>query len=295
MHTVQARGILSADNTMNVYRGCTHGCIYCDSRSRCYRIRHDFEDVEVKENAAERLSVELAGRRERVMVHTGSMCDPYLPLEAQTRLSRRCAEVILQRGCALSVLTKSPLILRDLDVLCELAQRTRCVAQMTLTTWDPALCRMLEPNVADTQARLETLCRLREAGIETAVWLCPILPYINDTMDNLMALLRGCEEVGVKHIFCFGMGLTLREGSREYYYAQLDRLFPGLRARYAKRYGLAYEIPSDNAGQLMRAFLDFGAGHGICTDIRENFAWCRRSAREGRQLSLFNFGSSDRA
>ena len=202
MHTVQARGILSADNTMNVYRGCTHGCIYCDSRSRCYRIRHDFEDVEVKENAAERLSVELAGRRERVMVHTGSMCDPYLPLEAQTRLSRRCAEVILQRGC---------------------------------------------------------------------------------------------EEVGVKHIFCFGMGLTLREGSREYYYAQLDRLFPGLRARYAKRYGLTYEIPSDNAGQLMRAFLDFGAGHGICTDIRENFAWCRRSAREGRQLSLFDFGSSDRA
>lgn len=295
MHAVQAKGILSADNTMNVYRGCTHGCIYCDSRSRCYQIRHDFEDVEVKENAAELLSVALAGRRERVMVTTGSMCDPYLPLEAQTRLSRRCAEVVLQRGCALSVLTKSPLILRDLDVLGELARRTRCVAQMTLTTWDPALCRRLEPNVADTQARLEALCRLREAGIETAVWLCPMLPYINDTMDNLMALLRGCEEAGVRHIFCFGMGMTLREGSREYYYAQLDRLFPGLRARYAKRYGLAYEIPSDSAASLMRAFLDFCAGHGICADLRENFAWRARPVRESRQMSLFDFDPAGKA
>jgi len=286
VHGVRAKGILSADNNMNVYRGCTHGCIYCDSRSRCYQIRHAFEDVEVKENAAELLSVALGGRRGRVMVTTGAMCDPYLPLEAQTRLSRRCAQVILQRGCGLSVLTKSPLILRDIDVLSELARRTRCVAQMTLTTWDPGLCRVLEPNVANTQARLEALCRLREAGIETAVWLSPILPYINDTMDNLMAILRGCEEAGVRHIFCFGMGMTLREGSREYFYAQLDRHFPGLRARYAARYGLDYIIASDDGDRLMRALFDFCAARGICADLEENFAWRARFPSRGEQLSL---------
>ena len=244
MHTVQARGILSAEKCMNVYRGCTHGCIYCDSRSVCYGMDHPFEDVAVKENAPELLDRALRGKKRRCMIHTGAMCDPYLPLEAQCRLTRRCNEIIARRGFGLSIQTKSDGILEDLDLLQRIARQSKCVAQMTLTTCDEKLCKILEPGVCGTRRRARALKQMTQAGIETVAWISPILPFLNDTEENLRGLLELCFDAGVKGILCWNMGVTLREGSREYFYQALDRHFPGLKREYARQYGLAYECVS---------------------------------------------------
>ena len=254
MHYVMAKGILSAGGNINLYRGCTHGCIYCDSRSRCYHIDHAFEDVEVKQNAVELLEDALRRRRAPCMVGTGSMTDPYLPLEAELRLTRRAMEVVERYGCGFTVITKSDLILRDLDLLCRIQKKAKCVVQMTLTTADETLCRKLEPNVCTTARRCEVLRELQKAGIPTVVWLSPILPFINDTEENISTLLDRCEEAGVRGILCFGMGLTLREGNREYFYTRLDELFPGLSECYRRTYGDRYEVTSPHNDRLMRLF-----------------------------------------
>jgi DNA repair photolyase len=229
MHFRQAKGILSAQNGMNIYRGCTHGCIYCDSRSKCYQILHDFEDVEVKSNAPELLEAALRGKRAKCMIGTGSMCDPYMHCEEQLRLTRRGLEVIDRYGFGLAIQTKSNRILRDLDLLKKINGNSKCVVQMTLTTHDESLCRILEPNVCTTLERVEALKILRDNNIPTVVWLSPLLPFINDTEENLRGILNHCIDAKVYGILCFGIGVTLREGDREYFYAQLDRHCPGLR------------------------------------------------------------------
>ena len=226
MHYVKAKGILSQDNGMNLYRGCTHGCIYCDSRSRCYQINHIFEDIEVKENALVLLEKALKAKRKRCMIGTGAMTDPYLPLEERLELTRGALELIYQYGFGAAVQTKSDRCLRDLELLAKINERSKAVLQMTLTTHGDGLCRILEPNVSPTSRRVAALKQFREAGVPTVVWLSPILPYINDTRENIEGLLESCIEAGVKGILCFNMGLTLREGSREYFYTQLDMHFP---------------------------------------------------------------------
>lgn len=187
MHFVQAKGILSKDNGMNLYRGCTHGCIYCDSRSKCYGFTHAFEDIEVKENAPFLLKKALRSKRQKCMIGTGAMCDPYLHEED--------------------------------------------------------LCRILEPHVSTTKERVEVLLKCKELGIPTIVWLSPILPFINDTEENIRGILDYCTLAGVKGILFFGIGVTLREGDREYFYQALDKDFPGLKAKYIRTYGNAYELP----------------------------------------------------
>jgi DNA repair photolyase len=289
MHEKDVRGILSAKNGMNLYRGCTHGCIYCDSRSRCYGMNHDFEDVEIKRNAPELLEDALRRKRARCMIGTGSMCDPYLPLERETRLTRRCLEIIDRRGFGLSILTKSDLILRDLDLLQSINRKSKCVVQMTLTTHDEALCRIVEPNVCTTKRRAEVLRILRDAGIPTVVWLSPILPFVNDTEENLRGLLDTCAAAGVRGVVCFGMGVTLREGDREYFYQKLDAHFPGLKARYIETFGLSYSCPSPNSAALMDILRDFCAGHGILYEPGAVFSYLNEFEDKpaGNQLSLF--------
>lgn len=290
MHYRDAKGILSADNNMNPYRGCTHGCIYCDARSLCYGMEHIFEDVEVKRNAPELLEDALRRRRRRCMIGMGAMCDPYLPIERTEGLTRRCLEVIERRGFGVHLLTKSTLVLRDIDLFRRIASRARCVVQMTLTTADEGLCRIVEPNVATTRERFEALCTLRDAGIETAVWLCPILPFINDTEDNLRAVLDCCFRAGVGGIVAFDMGLTLRDGDREYYYQKLDEHFPGMKRRYMAAYGRAYELPSPNRDALWRVFDAECAAHGVMHRPDEVFRWLHAlRPEEGmrEQLSLF--------
>ena len=290
MHYVQVKGILSAQNGsrgMNLYRGCTHGCIYCDSRSLCYHFTHPFEDIEVKENAPELLERALRSMRKRCMIGTGAMCDPYLPCERELKLTRRCLELIDRYGFGVSLLTKSDLVLRDLDLFRSIHSKAKCVVQMTLTTADETLCSIVEPGVCTTKRRVEVLDILRENDIPTMVWLCPILPYLNDTEENLLAILRACVRVRVKGIVCFGMGLTLREGSREHYYAALDRHFPGLKARYIRAYGNAYELPSPNSDRLMELFRRVCRENGILYRPEDCFAYLNELPPVYEQTSLW--------
>jgi len=290
MHFVNAKGILSAQNGMNLYRGCTHGCIYCDSRSDCYQMRHPFEDVEVKQNAPALLEDALRRKRSKCMIGTGSMCDPYMHCEAELGLTRACLELIEAYGFGVTLQTKSDLVLRDLDLLKRINNNTKCVVQMTLTTYDENLCRIVEPHVCTTKRRYEVLKILQTEGIPTVVWMTPILPYLNDTEENVRGILSYCIDAGVKGIITFpGGGMTLRSGDRQYYYAALDRHFPGLRDRYENRYGNAYEIPAPDGTRLMQIVRDACAAHGMLHGPDPVFAYLREFPKEKpvEQLTMF--------
>lgn len=288
MHFVDAKGILSAQNGMNLYRGCTHGCIYCDSRSRCYQFTHAFEDIEVKQNAPELLEKALRSKRKKCMIGTGAMCDPYMHCEEKLELTKRCLEVIERYGFGVAIQTKSDRILRDLPLLKKINEKAKCVVQMTLTTYDEELCQILEPNVCTTKKRVEALRIFRENGIPTVVWLSPILPYINDTRENIEGILEYCIREKVRGIICFGMGMTLREGDREYYYAALDRHFPGLKEKYRRRYGNAYEVPSDRNRELMELFYRRCGENGIMSNVEECFQYLHEFPERYEQLSFFS-------
>ena len=291
MHFVEAKGILTGSDGhcgINVYRGCTHGCIYCDSRSLCYHFTHPFEDIEVKQNAPELLEKALKAKRKKCMIGTGAMSDPYMHCEESLELTRKCLEIILRNGFGATVQTKSDRILRDIDLLSEINQSAKCVVQMTLTTYDDDLCRLLEPNVCNTKRRIEVLEKMQERGIPTVVWLTPILPFINDTEENITAILNECVRTGVKGVIDFGMGLTLREGDREYYYAALDKHFPGMKKRYAQTYGNSYVLPSPNAERLMKLFRDICKSNGILSTPEECFEYIQELPDKYTQLSLFD-------
>lgn len=287
MHYVTAKGILSAGNGMNLYRGCQHGCIYCDARSLCYQINHPFEDIEVKENGPELLESALKSRRKPCVIGTGSMSDPYIPLESQLRMTRKALELIEKYGFGAAILTKSAEILRDIDLLRAINLRAKAVVQMTLTTMDEELCRIIEPNVSTTGERVAALKQFRDAGIPTVVWLSPILPFINDTPENIQGILDCCAEAGVKGIVNFGMGLTLRDGNREYFYRQLDRHFPGLKERYIRTYANAYEIPSPRSGELLKLFHNFCEAQGIWHDNDTIFRYMGHLEEKPEQMCLF--------
>lgn len=290
MHFVNAKGILSPSNGMNLYRGCSHGCIYCDSRSKCYHMEHDFEDIEVKANAIELLENALKRKRSKCMLATGSMIDPYIPLENEIGNVRNALSLAYQYGFGFTLITKSSRVLRDLYLLKAINEKTKCVVQMTLTTYDEELCKKIEPNVSTTKERVEALKQLHDAGIPTVVWLCPILPFINDTEDNIRGIMEYCIEAKVYGVVCFGMGLTLREGNREYFYSQLDRLFPQMKEKYIRAYGMQYQLNSPRNGELMKLF------HGLCKDsgiLHNNdqifeYLGTFEDKRNTEQLSLFN-------
>ena len=275
---------------MNLYRGCTHGCIYCDSRSNCYQMNHEFEDIEVKENAIELLENALRRKRKRCMIGTGSMSDPYMPLEAQLEYTRKALLLIEKYGFGATLITKSDRVLRDLDILKRINQKTKAVVQMTLTTADEALCKLIEPNVSTTKQRFESLKILRDNNIPTVVWLCPVLPYINDTEDNICRILDMCVAAKVRGIICFGMGLTLREGNREYFYRQLDKSFPGLKERYIREYGNQYVINSPKSAELMRLFHRTCEQNGIMHDNDLIFEYLSQFEEKNapQQLSLWD-------
>ncbi|QOW61829.1 SPL family radical SAM protein [Treponema pedis] len=271
MHNKIYKSILSAKNGMNIFRGCTHGCIYCDSRSLCYNMRHDFEDIEIKVNATELLKEALKKKKKSCMIGTGSMSDPYLNSEKDLNIMRSCLQLIYDYGFGISVLTKSDLILRDLDLLKKINKRTKCVVQITLTTYDEALCKIIEPNVCTTKRRFEVLNILKEEGIPTVVWFTPILPFINDTEENITGILDYCIKAGVFGIIFFGIGLTLREGNREYFYKNLDKSFPGIKEKYIKLYGSSYIVNSPDNTRLSNLFFKICSRNGIVCNNDEIF------------------------
>lgn len=287
MHYVEAKGILSPQNGMNLYRGCTHGCIYCDSRSTCYGFDHAFEDVEVKENAPDLLERALRSKRKKCMIGTGAMCDPYMHCEEEIQLTRKCLELINRYGFGVAIQTKSDRILRDIDLLKSINEKAKCVVQMTLTTYDEALCKILEPNVCTTKERVKALRVFHELGIPTIVWLSPILPYINDTKENIEGILDYCIQAKVYGVICFEMGVTLREGDREYFYAALDKHFPGMKERYHQKYGYAYELTSDRNKELMRIFKETCIKNGIEHDVERCFEYLHEFPEQYQQLTLF--------
>ncbi len=291
MHFVDAKGILTSNNGMhgmNIYRGCSHGCIYCDSRSKCYQFTHAFEDIEVKQNAPELLEKALRSKRKKCMIGTGAMSDPYMHCEEALGLTRQCLEIIKKYEFGLAIQTKSDRILRDIDLLDEINRAAKCVVQITLTTYDDDLCQILEPNVCNTKRRIEVLEEMQKRGIPTIVWLTPILPFINDTEENVTSILEECARVGVKGIIDFGMGLTLREGDREYYYAALDKHFPGMKQRYIQRYGNSYELPSPNAKVLQGILRRICKENGMLSNPYECFKYLNELPDKYQQMSLFD-------
>ena len=289
MHYAEVKGILSSDNGMNLYRGCSHGCIYCDSRSKCYNMNHDFEDIEVKSNALELLENALRRKRKRCMIGTGAMTDPYIPLEHRLQHTRKALLLIEKYGFGVALQTKSSRVLRDLDVLKRINEKTKAVVQITLTTADEALCKIIEPNVSTTSERFEALKTLRDAGIPTVVWLCPILPYINDTQENIRAILDMCVEAKVRGVLCFGMGVTMREGNREYFYRQLDRHFPNIKQRYIREFGNNYVVNSPKNNVLMKLYHRTCSENGIMHSADEIFEYLHRFEEKNapQQLSLW--------
>ena len=290
MHEVMAKSILSQQNGMNIYRGCSHGCIYCDARSTCYQMKHDFEDIEVKINAPALLERALKSKKKKCMIGTGAMSDPYIPLELDLGLTRQCLELIDYYGFGLAIQTKSDRILRDLDLLKSINTKAKCVVQMTLTTYDEELCKKLEPAVCTTKRRAEVLNIMRDEGIPTVVWMSPILPFINDTRENIEGLLSYCNLAKVKGILQFGMGLTLRDGDRQYYYQQLERFLPGMVERYVRTYQEQYELPSPNEKELMDLLIGECKKNQMMYRARDIFEYMHRyeSKMDGQQLSLFD-------
>ena len=281
------KSILSPQNGMNIYRGCTHGCIYCDSRSKCYQINHDFADIEVKEDAPKQLDIELSMKRKPCMIGTGSMTDPYNHVEKEIEYTRKCLEVILKHHCGVVIQTKSDLILRDIDLINEINKDSKAVVEITLTTADDELCKRIEPNVCVTSKRVEILRKCKELGIPTVVWLCPFLPFINDNEENINKLMDICIENDVKGVLFFGVGLTLREGNREYFYECLDKEFPGLKEKYIKQYGNKYEVSSNSNEVLSKIIIDRCREHNIMCDINQVFSYLRKYPDKFEQISLF--------
>jgi DNA repair photolyase len=238
---------------MNLYRGCQHQCIYCDSRSECYQIENFNQDVLIKANAVELLRRELAGKRVIGTIGTGSMNDPYMPLEAELRLTRGALEVIAEAGFPVHVITKSDLVLRDIDLLEEIGRKCYAAVTFTVTTADDSLSRQLEPGAPVSSRRLAALRGLSQRGLLTGVTLMPVLPFIEDTQENIRAIVSLAHASGARYILP-AFGMTLRDRQRDYYYDKLDHLFPGLRGQYEKAFGGRYSAPARNARRLEELF-----------------------------------------
>jgi DNA repair photolyase len=248
---------------MNLYRGCQHQCIYCDSRSECYQIEDFNHDVLVKANAIELLEKELSKKRIRGTIGFGSMNDPYMPLEAERKLARQALEVIVRRQFPVHILTKSDLVLRDLDLLRQVNQVYAAVS-LTITTADDDLARKVEPGAPPSSRRFAAMRALADAGILTGVVMMPILPFIEDNEDNLRTILAQAASSGASYMSAW-FSVTLRDRQRAHYYAQLDRLFPGLRQRYQHAYGERYEAAAPNAKQLWQLFDELCKQHHLAT------------------------------
>lgn len=290
MHYTKAKTILSAKNGMNLYRGCSHGCIYCDSRSKVYNMQHQFEDIEIKENAIELLEKALKSKRKKCMIGMGSMTDPYISLEEDIKSTRKALELIYKYGFGATLITKSASILRDLDLLKAINNKTKCVIQMTLTTFDEKICKTIEPNVSTSKERFEVLKILNQNNIPTVVWFTPILPFINDTKENLAGILDYCIKANVYGIICFGMGVTLRDGNREFFYNNLDKFSPRLKEKYIKTYKNNYILNSPNNKYLMNIFYKTCKQHNIICDNNKIFEYLNTfESKETteKQLELF--------
>ena len=273
-------GIFGMKYNMNLYRGCQHQCIYCDSRSKCYEIENFNHDVLVKVNALELLDRELPRKRLRGVVGTGSMNDPYMPLEKHYQLTRQALALIAKHRFGVTVITKSDLVLRDVDLLQEI-NKVQAAVCLSITTADDDLARKVEPGAPPSSARFDAIRSLAEAGIPAGVCMMPILPFLEDDPENITAIVEQAAACGAQFIVPW-FGMSMRDRQRDYFYQQLDRLFPGLREKYERMFGERYGCPARNANRLSEQFYQLCARHGLETRVPPY-----QPAQEPNQLSLF--------
>ncbi len=295
MRTVPAKTILQKNKStewfgseynMNLYRGCSHGCIYCDSRSDCYRLE-DFETVRAKENCLMILRDELRRKIRTGVVGTGAMCDPYNPFEETELLSRHAFELIDAFEFGAAVLSKSALISRDKDIFAGIAEHSPMLCQVTVTTADDSLAALIEPNVSSPSERFEAVAEMSERGLFTGIVMTPLLPFIEDTEENVLQIVRKAKECGARSVYPM-FGLTMRSGQREYFYRKLEELFPdsGLAERYARTYGDRYVCTSPRVKKLWKIFTEECTRLGLLYEMRDIIS-AYKTGYGGSQLTFF--------
>ncbi len=285
MHEIIAKSLISSNNTINLYRGCLHGCIYCDARATQYNMNHAFEDIGIKVNCLELLEETLKRKRNKCMIHMGAMSDPYNPLELKYEYTRKSLEIIRNNHFGVSLITKSNRVLRDLDLLKQINEDSKAIVEVTLTTSDENIRKVIEPHSSSTRDRIEILKIMQQHHIPTIVWLMPILPYINDTKENILSIIEACHQYGVKGIICFNMGLTLKDGNREYFYKKLKEYDLNLYHLYQRQYGNSYSLVSPHNNELMTLFHKTCEQYGIMHNPEEIFKY--RDTYE--EPTLFSF------
>ena len=270
---------------INLYKGCPHGCIYCDSRSNCYKIEN-FDNPKIKENALSILELELSKKKEKGIVGLGSMSDTYNPKERKYELTRGALKLINKYGFGVSIDTKSDLILRDIDLLKSINEKNNVIVKITITTFDDKLSKEIEPNVCVSSKRFNAIKELSNNGIFAGIMLNPILPFITDNENNIKQIVKMAHESGAKFIHTF-MGMTLRENQRDYYYEKLDILFPGLKEKYINYYGNNYNCPVPNYKKLYKIFTLECDKYGILYDMKDIIKAYKKEIKENEQLTLF--------
>lgn len=269
---------------MNIYKGCNHGCIYCDSRSDCYHV-DNFDEVRAKEDALTLIHRDIKSKRKAGVIGTGAMSDPYNPFERKYQLTRGALEIINTYGFGISIASKSDLITRDIDILKRIKQHSPVLIKITITTCDDELCKKLEPNVAVSSRRFAAIKQLSQNGIFTGILLMPVLPFIEDNEENIKGIINLAHANGAKFIYP-AFGVTLRQNQREWYFRKLDELFPKLKDKYIKLYGNSYECISPKADILWKLVKGECERLGILYKMQDIIR-TYRSGYGDNQLSLF--------
>ena len=295
MEEIEAKTILTTvkngqfwfgnDYNMNLYRGCPHGCIYCDSRSSCYHV-DDFDRVRVKKNALALLEKQLRSKRKKGVVGIGAMSDTYNPFEKNYEITRGALKLLDQYHFGVSLETKSDLIVRDLDLFLKINQHSDVILKMTITCYQDELSKIIEPHVCVSSQRFQAIRQLSEAGLFCGVLMTPLLPFINDTEENIKEIVKMSYEAGAKFVYTY-FGVTLRENQRDYYYDQLDQYFPEIKEKYIKRYGLKYQCQSKNIKHLRYVFIKECEKYGLLYKMDDIINAYKKSNTKIEQLSLF--------
>ena len=286
LHRSRSTQWFGTDHTMNLYRGCCHGCIYCDSRSDCYHIP-EFDRVAAKADALRILRDDLACKVRPAFIGMGAMSDPYNPFEEELQLTRHALELIDAYQCGVAIATKSDLILRDRDILCSIRDHSPVVCKLTVTTADDELAAKLEPGAPPPSRRLEALRGLAEAGLFCGVLLMPVLPFVEDSPEQVLAVVEAAARAGARFVYA-AFGITMRAGQREYFLDRLDRAFPGqeLSRKYLSRYGERYECASPRARELWELFSRRCRELGLLCEMRPIISAATRHYGD-RQLTFF--------
>jgi DNA repair photolyase len=273
------------DYNMNLYKGCSHGCIYCDSRSNCYRIEN-FDMVRAKKDVTEILEKELQTKRRKGVIGIGAMSDTYNPFGKRYEITRKALNLINRYGFGASVETKSDLIIRDIDIFREINHSKNLILKLTITTPDDNLSKIIEPNVSCSSKRFEAMKQLSDAGLFVGTLLTPVIPFITDVEERIRLIIRLSYENGAKFIWSMG-GVTLRENQRIYFYDKLDKYFEGLKDRYTKTFGNNYVCNSLNKN-LMVVFQEECNRYGLLYKMQDIIKAYKKQDNRAEQLSLFS-------